>query len=443
MSIGARIFVALIFFVLGASFIATTAVLYDEFKHVQWFSLAVFYSHLFVFFPIFGLLALWAFYIPASAFTDLYWFHVPYGKLRFIVGLILVAAASYFIAQLLLSSSERSIWEVTPAVLERDQGEPANCDPRVGQCRRLPILQALETVRDVSKGRTGLSLFARDCKPDPLVEKPPVLAERRFCFVTNTLPPEPQSYRTAEECCQAQADFVSFLSEAHADQDQQSFTGFVHSVLLPLKVFFLLTLLIVGVLLALRRRSVDEYYAPYSAHIERGVLIGAFAMLFWPIMNHAFLQSASVLYGTSGGSIFRILGPGFSIAFGAWGLLLLFFFYRRYEKSLEAVGKIAGVVASGIAILKYDTIVDHFVRFAGSGASIVTVGVLSLIAFILLVQLLRRRRKRTEQDEGSGARAAAATAASAAAAFAAGVHKGSDTESIVDVFKDGGPGGTG
>jgi len=444
MSIGSRVFIALIFLALGVSFIVTTGTLYYEFQDSKWFSLAVFYSHLFVFFPTFGLVALWAFYIPASVFTDMYWHHTKWGKVRFFLGFLIVAGVSYLIAQALLSGKERSMWELTPQALEQDTGEPAGCDPRLGECLRLPVLTALQTVRRVSQSRTGLSPFARDCAPDPLVQRPTILGDRRFCFATNTLPPRRDTFLTAVECCKSQRRFVEFLSDAHADAGKPSLTGQVHSLLLPLKVFFLLVLLIVGFLLAVRRRSVDTHYEELAGRIERGVLVGAFAMLFWPVMNHAFLQSAAVLYGKSGGSVFRFLGPGFSIAFGAWGLLLLFFFYRRYEKSLEAVGKIAGVVASAVAILKYDTIVDYFVRFAGSGATVVTMAVLGFIGVLALIQLFVGFGGDPKSEAGAGARARVATAAAAAAAVAAGVHEGSESvESVVDPFKQGGSLGDG
>lgn len=88
MSFGARVFVAIIYFLLGLSFVATTAVLYYEFRDAASFSMAVIYSHVFVFFPIFGIVALFAFYLPSSIFVDLYWNHIPYGRYRFAFGFV-------------------------------------------------------------------------------------------------------------------------------------------------------------------------------------------------------------------------------------------------------------------------------------------------------------------------------------------------------------------
>ena len=71
--VGARIFVALCFVVLGASFVASTALLIYEFQGIDWLTMVVAHSHLFFFFPVLGILALFAFYLPSVVFTHLYW----------------------------------------------------------------------------------------------------------------------------------------------------------------------------------------------------------------------------------------------------------------------------------------------------------------------------------------------------------------------------------
>ncbi|MGI9405326.1 MAG: hypothetical protein ACR2O4_03050 [Hyphomicrobiaceae bacterium] len=390
-SVGARFFVGIVFSILGASFIATTAVLIYEFHQTEWFSLAAFYSHLFVFFPTFGLVALAAFYIPACIFTDMYWKHIAHGRLRFLIGFAVVVAASLGLSYMLLQGEERTLWEVTPRTLKSDVGFPPRCNVVSKNCDRLPVLQALSDVRETSQHRNGLSKFGRNCEPDPLIELPAEATALRQCFITGTK-------LNAENCCKAQKLFSDHMTASYRNGANQSLTAKVHNSLLPLKVFFLLVLLVVGALLAIRRVGVDRYYGPWSTRIETGVLTGAAVMLFWPIMNHAFLESAAVLYGTDGDSLFRLLGPGFSVVFGAWGLLLLLFFYRRYEKSIEAVGKIAGLLASAIAVLQYDHIVDYSVRVAGSGASKYTIGLLMLFGLVALVQLMKRIWSR----DGSG-----------------------------------------
>ena len=74
--IGARIFVFLVYLGLGLSFLATTAVLAHEFWESGWFDFVTTDSHLFLFFPTFGIVALLAFYTPSCTLTDLYWHHV-------------------------------------------------------------------------------------------------------------------------------------------------------------------------------------------------------------------------------------------------------------------------------------------------------------------------------------------------------------------------------
>ena len=391
MSVGARIFVAIIFIVVGFSFMATTAILYYEFKNTDWFSFAVFYSHLFIFFPTFGCLALIAFYIPSCVFVDMYWNHIPFGRIRFLFGFIVICAGSYFIATSILKGKVPAIWEIKPTILAADYGEDVDCLTGSKPCRRIPVLEALNNIRGISQGRTDLSKFARSCSPDPLVEPSEESLERRYCFLTKTL-------LTAQSCCKMQQNFSNMLEKAYDVPANLSLTGIVHAILLSFKVFFLLIVLVIGILLALWRQYIDKFYPDYVSYVERSILIGAFALLFWPLSNHAFLLSADLLYASFSDGIYGSLAPLMSILFGAWALMLLFFFFRRYEKDLEAAGKIIGVIGSMVAIVKYEEIIDYSVRIAGSGADLVTFGILAVIAIVIFIPLLKRNRG---QNSGS------------------------------------------
>src|SRR5262249_11182259 len=138
---GARTFVAVVFVLLGASFIASSALLIYEFRPIDWFAILATHSYLFFFFPVLGILALIAFYLPSVVFTHLYWHHLAYGKLRYLVGLVVVAAAAIGFAKY-LDKSPRSIWEATPAALSADKGDQAS--------GRAPILEAMADVREKS-----------------------------------------------------------------------------------------------------------------------------------------------------------------------------------------------------------------------------------------------------------------------------------------------------
>jgi hypothetical protein len=361
MSRSAQGVVAIVFTVLGLSFIATSAALFVEFRNDDWFTLAAFYSHLFIFFPTFGILALCAFYIPACIFLDLYWRHVKFGQIRFLIGLLVLTGLSLGIGSVLVAGDVPAVWWLKPATLQADPGDPAQCAATEGACRRLPVMTSLREVRRVSQSRAGLSPFVRECRPDPLTEISPDLLQKRHCFVTKTK-------LTAAECCAAQTVFTVGIAQLYANEQVHSVTGKVHAALLPLKIFFLLMILVIGILLALWRRTIDRIYKSYMPRMERGLLIGAAAMIVWPVSNHGFLQSASLLYGKYGEGVYATISPVLSFMFAAWALLLVLFFFRRHERDIEAAGKIGGGIASAVAIMKYNEIIDYGTRFLGSGA---------------------------------------------------------------------------
>jgi len=400
MLLGVRVFISVLFIIIGLSFLATTGVLIYEFQEASWLTLATFYSHLFLFFPTFGLVTLAAFYTPACVFLDMYWRHVKFGRVRFIMGFIAVALLSYAISLLFLASPERSVWEAPPSVLAADRGEPGGCADR-GNCVRLPVLTAVENVRAVSQQRLGLSDLARNCSPDQLVRPLPGQAEqRRFCFASTPLK-SPYSLATDEECCRSQRAFVGAINAMAYDEAERSLTGHVHTWLLPLKIFFMLMLLVISILLALRRRAVEKYYDGQLAGIERGVLVGAAAMVIYPIMSHAFLQSAALLYGAETAGGYRGIAPLVSLAFGAWGLLLLFFFYGRHDQEMQALARMGGIAGGAVAVAKYDNIIDFFVRVLGSGASYATIAVIIVAAIAALVVLYVRTSGDMEQTTGA------------------------------------------
>lgn len=375
MSSVTRAIVAIVFAVLGMSFIITTAVLYSEFREHDWFTLATLYSHLFIFFPTFGILALCAFYAPACAFLDLYWNsgRVPFGKLRFAFGTAVLVVLSVLTARALVGGDLPAIWWLKPQTLASDTGAPKGCiaNPKAGQtqCLRHPIMESVAEVRRQSQRRNGLSILVRKCDTDPLIETPRDMVELRYCFITKTK-------LTAAECCAAQTRFTMALSELYASEQQHSVTSLIHTLLLPLKVFFLLMILAIGILLAIWRRTIDDLYGAQTVHIERGILIGALAMLIWPISNHGFLQSSSLLYGKYGEGFYSQLSPLMSGLFVVWVLLLVLFFFRREQRDIEAAGKIGGGIASLVFALKYQEIIDYGTRFLGSGADPIELAVL-------------------------------------------------------------------
>jgi hypothetical protein len=400
MYVGVRVFIVLVFLVIGVSFLATTGALVYEFWDADWLALATFYSHLFVFFPIFGIVTLVGFFAPACAFLDMYWRHVPLGRFRFVVGLLTVALLSVLLAQHFITGRERSVFEVKPEVLAADKGDPAGCESGT-VCKRMPALVAVKNVRSVSQTRIGLSDLARNCKRDPLTAGG-ATEQPRYCFASTPLRDgKPASLTKDAECCLAQETFVAAVNAMHTEPSRRSLTGLVHNLTLPFKVFFMLMLLTISIMLAFRRKALERHYGPYLDGIERGVLIGAAAMVIFPVMTHAFLQSAALLYGAGPIDGFRANAPLVSLAFGAWALLLLFYFYGRRDKEIQGLARIGGVIGGAVAIVKYEQIIDFLVLAIGSGAGFGSLAVLTLLglaAILVLVRQTTREAARAPHD---------------------------------------------
>jgi hypothetical protein len=375
---GARIFVAVVFLILGASFIASTGLLIREFEAVDWGSLVLAHSHLFFFFPLFGVLALAAFYLPAVIFTDLYWRHIPYGKLRFIVGAVVAAGLSYAVTKW-LDKPPRGIWEVSPQAVLADRGEPAGCAAASGAaCRRAPILTTLAKLRLEGQGRLGLSKFARSCAVDPMLEAPDEMGKERYCFPAN-------ARLKGDACCEAQQRFAENIARLQADPATRSLSSLYDQVFLPLKIFFILVVVAIGALLSVWRDQIDQHYAHLVPPLERGVIIGAFAMLLWPLMDYGYQQTANVLFGRWDGGVQLRL----SLVIAPWALLLLFYFLRRLSKRGEIIGQVAGVVTAAVALLRYEDLNDWAVRLLGTGTNLWIVGALAVLAVVGFVGLVR------------------------------------------------------
>jgi hypothetical protein len=379
-----------VFLILGLSFLTGTGVLIYEFWDTDWFTLATHDSHLFLFFPTLGLIALAAFYVPALAFVDMYWRdYVHWGRARFFFGFAVLTALSIGMASWMNSSPFRPVWDVPPASLSADRSVPANCE-KTGKCERVAILATLAAVREVSHRRMGLKDFIRSCEPEPLLEAPLGPELKKYCFASTPLSSKPP-LTTTTECCQAQRKLQDAISTLAGPFEQRSLTAKVHAVLLPLKVFFLLLLAAIGILLAIRHKSMAEHYPHELGRIELGVLVGAGAMLFFPLMSQAFVQTSDALFGTSQNEGFKPIVNAVSVAFAAWALLLLMFFYNRHNRELEVLGKMSGVMASAIAILKFDLMISLVVRYLGSGAGWWAVLVLLSLSLGSVLVLLSAR----------------------------------------------------
>jgi hypothetical protein len=244
-------------------------------------------------------------------------------------------------------------------------------------------LAALADLRKEGQGRLGLSKFARSCLLDPMLEAPDEMVKERHCFAAGRK-------LNGTACCQAQRELRNEMTRLQATQ--RSLSGiYDQMIFLPLKVFFILIVVLIAALLAKWRDRIDQHYGELVPPIERGVIIGAFAMLFWPIMDYGYQQTANVLFGRwDAGAQLRL-----SLVIVPWALLLLFYFLRRLGKQGEMIGQIAGVVTAAVAVLRYEDLNDWAVRLLGIGTNMWIMGVmvaLAVIGFVALVKPLGGKR---------------------------------------------------
>jgi hypothetical protein len=386
MMAGTRIFVIFVFAIIGVAFLSMPAALIFEFgganplePDADWLAIATLYSHHFLFFPVLGIFTLAAFYIPACVFVDMYWRVVRFGRARLFIGTLVLAGLSYQVAGWLQDGAP-ALWQFTPAALQQDQGSPEICGPyqapAVSACTncsvapkqaqtvcrsRQPLLKSLRDLRDVSQSSIGLAPFVRICERSPLIEPSSSQNAQRYCFVSGNL-------TDADTCCAAQRDFNATLAELYTSRANRSMLDTMHRFTLPVFVFFMLILLVIGGLLVMRRMAVDTYYSDWVIRLERGVILGALAMIIWPLANHAFVASSAVLYGTEARSTYVALAPFFSALFGLWALMILFYFYRKADRDAEGAGKALGLLLSVLTVLNYSAIISYAERYIGAGA---------------------------------------------------------------------------
>lgn len=353
----AKVFVALVFILLGAGFIASTYQLMIEFPE-GWRTLAIAHSHLFIFFPLFGVLALAAFYLPSVIFTDLYWRHIWMGPYRFVFGFAVALVAAWYVSTFLLGpfAMPRALWEVSQTALRTDRGDPPDCGSGRAACNRLPLTPALQSLREKAGGPSSLSKFARACKPDPLLEPPEANTKLRWCFASGRM-------ANAADCCIAQSAFVGVVNARAASPATRSRLADYDEILQPLKIFFILVVLVIGGMLVLWRNQIGIHYPKHGGTIDRHVMIGGIAMLLWPIMDYAYLDVTNVLFGRPSDDVQVRL----SLVAVPWAMLLLFHYLRRFARKVEVIGQIVGVAGGVVALLARDELKDWAVKLVGIG----------------------------------------------------------------------------
>ena len=375
MYIGAKIFVAIIFILLSFLFFTPIMVLYYEFGENIWWFFATKYSHLFIYFPTFGLVVLFSFYLPTAALVDYLWRHLRLGRLIFFCGLPILVVLSTFTYYLISSDTELPLFSLKRHAIVNDNGTPENCG-NMNSCNRASYSNIINQFQNITKTKNNLRAYIRNCYPDPTLEVPYSVSRHKLCFVTG-------ENIDAEKCCRAQSNYVNSISSEYSETNNHSLTYRILSLAFPFEIFFMYVIFLTGIFLLLKRSVIDQYYYVYTEKIEKLVIIGIMSALLWPIMGHASsLASKALAYSTTN------FDGGFNgfhtFIWTLWASGLFLIFFRRVDRHSELHTKYIVALILFAFFIVYDFFIDLAISHIGAGASINSLIFITCSALILL-----------------------------------------------------------
>ncbi|MEO0983097.1 MAG: hypothetical protein AAFX03_10645 [Pseudomonadota bacterium] len=385
-----RLLVGGLFIFFYIAFCLETGALFAEFQAEElWYKLAFIYSHNFIFFPIAGLLALIAFFRPATLVCDaLLNGRIRGGRAILAIGALGAASLSWLLADAFAKSNARSLFEIAPAAILADAGDATSTT-----APRAPVHKTLMKLRVQAATEEGLSAHQIRCESDWLLYAP--VAERvNYCFVADR-------ELSTGDCCRAKTAFRENLNAMQAESPSQ--LAAVHRIVLPIKIFFMLLLLGLGVLLVRFRKRLTELYGGAIDEISFPLAAGGAAMLIWPLLNGAYLQTFSVLTGDGAANSYRVTAPLFSLGFGTWAMLLIFFHLRSYPSQMEYAAKFGGLIIAGFGVIQYQGIIDYLSQTLGAGGGVVAFAVYLVLIVTLIAAVLMGVRP---QDVETGLKSA-------------------------------------
>lgn len=392
------VFVAVVFALLGLSFIASTLSIAREYSEIGASTALIFaHSHLFLFFPTLGISALFAFYFPAVVFTDIYWQkRTKYGRQRFVFGFVVWILMSAGLTYWFATGDLRAVWEISPSVLTADKERAAQCasSADASTCRKASLLGSLESLRAVATNRTTIAEFARTCVPDRLLEEAEVSRVPRHCFAASDNLDDPRARLSAADCCTAQRELRQHLRTVWEDPRNRSNAAKLDWVFFTFKVAFILVIILIGVLLMFWRHQLLEHYPRDLQAIDRCVMIGAALMLFWPLMDYAYQQVSDVLFGRE----YRDFKVRMSLVLAPWGVFLLLYFSDPFGKGLENLARIVTLLGSLVALVRYQDIFEFSVRAFGIGAANAHFLVIAFVAVAMLGAVYWQPRPRQRRQ---------------------------------------------
>jgi hypothetical protein len=151
---------------------------------------------------------------------------------------------------------------------------------------------------------------------------------------------------------------------------------------------FLVSVIAGAMLVVAHRNRIDQYYAELVPKIERSIIIGAGALLFWPLTDAAANYSDPVI-NRDWNFEFRA-----SMIVPFWCLFLVFYLSRRLGRQGEMLWKVAGLVFLTAVIILYSDIASWVTRVFGAGMGPGTLATCVVIAVAGMLLLLWRRAGR-------------------------------------------------
>jgi hypothetical protein len=371
-----RVAVTIVFAILYLAFLAETGVLVQEFGASGLaLRLASLDSQNFIFFPLAGLLALVAFWQPAVLLVDAMWRgQLKYGRIVLGGSLLAALIGAWLISGAFDSSAARSVFEISPKALTADNGAPATEDaPPLA-----PVTEVLARMRILSGVDDGLGEYQAQCDREWLQYS--VAAEvEMLCF--------PAGERlSVRDCCTAKAAFRQHLNMLAAEAPSRTAT--VHDWVMPVKVFFLLLLLGIGILLVQYRKGLERLHGMTPSGISFGLALGGAVMLIWPLLNAAYLQTMALLTASGSASAYTVVAPLVALGFGVWTLLLVFFHLRSYPSQIEYAAKIGGFIAAAVGVFRYEEITNYLARTLGVGGGLVAIIVFAVAVAALVISVI-------------------------------------------------------
>ena len=276
--------------------------------------------------------------------------------------------AAFAAAAVFSGPGARSIYEISPGALAADTAEPG----------RLAIPDALITLNILADGPGGLSPYQARCDSEWL-RFSPIADEERMCL------PAGQRMSVAD-CCAAKARFRTHINTLQAEAP--SYLSKVHTVVLPIKSFFLLMLLAIGILLVRFRRALLKRYGERVEDVSFGLAVTGIVMMAWPLLNAAYLETMALLTGDGSSGAYTVFAPLIALGFGIWALLLIFFHLRTYPSQIEYAARIGGFIAAAIGVLRYEEITGFLIANLGVGAGIVAIIVFAVMILALVSALV-------------------------------------------------------